>query len=289
MDGENAGAELALDLNTQPKVLVSFMSHDRVHAGWAYDYGHLLAHTGTLFTRGLGLFVKDVLQQCAAGTLDPKLAAQHMATLDRLFTGFSSGYPMLQLQRCVTSILPEGRYKLVQYAKKTKCSHILWLDADHTFPHDTLVRLLAHGKDFIGCNYVSRRLPFRFTAATTDNPALEMQTRPGMTHLEEASHIGMGVCLTKLSVFEGNGPWFSFGWIWDEEAKEWKSKGEDVDLARSYRTRGGKIWVDHALSNEIGHLGEFEYTPEIMATVTDQGVYKNAQPEIERGIPEPAL
>ena len=33
---------------------------------------------------------------------------------------------------------------------------ILWLDADHTFPNETLLRLLGHGKDVVACNYARR-------------------------------------------------------------------------------------------------------------------------------------
>lgn len=249
----------------QPKIMISFMSHDRVHAQFAYDYGHLLAHTASRFTSTLANTIRNILASCAAGELRPEDARNHLAAFDLLFASFSGSYPMMHLQWCMTSLVPEGRFKLVQHAKKSGCSHILWLDTDMCFPRETLELLLRHNLDFVGANYVARRPPYRFTAATIHDPPREMTTSAEDTGLEEASHLPFGCLLTKVDLFEGDGPWFAFDWQRDAETNEWKQVGEDVFFCRELKRRGIKMWIDHELSNRIRHEGDFQFSPDIVA------------------------
>jgi hypothetical protein len=169
------------------------------------------------------------------------------------------------LNWCQTSLLPEGRHRLVEDLKAKGVAKILWIDTDMRFPKEALHMLLRHNEKIVGCNYVSRRPPFRFTAATVDRQMLE--TRPGDTGLVEVGHIGFGLLLTDMSVFEGDGPWFDFEWERDPETKRWRIVGEDVWCCRDLRARGHKVYVDQELSNAIGHIGEFEYNPEVMLQV----------------------
>lgn len=214
-----------------PRISIVFCSHDRVHAGWAYDYGHLI-----------GKFV-------STGGFVPE-TGEHFAT---------------SLNWCQTSLLYEGRHRLVEDLKTKGVAKILWIDTDMRFPKEALHMLLRHNQPIVGCNYVSRRPPFRFTAATLDNKPLE--TRPGDKSLVEVGHLGFGLVLTDMSVFEDNGPWFAFEWTRDTEANRWAPVGEDVWFCREARARGHKIYVDQELSNAIGHVGEFEYNPEVMVQV----------------------
>ena len=218
-------------VQTPPRISIAFCSHDRVHAGWAYDYGHLIGKF--ISTSG---YVPETGENFA-----------------------------LSLNWCQTSLLPEGRHRLVEDLKQKGVAKILWIDTDMRFPKESLHMLLRHGKPIVGANYVSRRPPFRFTAATLDNTHLE--TTPADTGLVEVGHLGFGLVLTDMSVFEDDGPWFCFEWERDQEAKRWRIKGEDVHFCREMRARGHKIYVDQELSNAIGHIGEFEYNPEVMAQV----------------------
>lgn len=208
-----------------------FCSHDRVHAGWAYDYGHLI-----------GKFI-------ASAGFVPE-------------TGESFA---LSLNWCQTSMLAEGRHRLVEDLQKKNVAKALWIDTDMRFPKEGLHMLLRHNQPIVGVNYVSRRPPFRFTAATLDNKYLE--TKPGDTGLAEVAHIGFGFLLTDMSVFTGDRPFFSFDWYRDEETGMWKQVGEDVFFCREARANGHKIYVDQELSNMIGHVGEFDYNPEVMQQI----------------------
>lgn len=213
------------------RIAIVFCSHDRVHAGWAYDYGHLIGH-----------FV-------ASGGHIPETGKSYR----------------MALNWCQTSLLPEGRQRLVEDAKKKGVSKILWLDSDMRFPRQTLHMLLRHNKPIVGCNYVSRRPPYRFTAATVDNKTLE--TRPEDVGLAEVGHIGFGCLLTDVSVFWDEGPWFAFDWYKSEDENKWKQVGEDVFFCREARARGHKVYVDQELSATIGHTGEFTFTADEMVRV----------------------
>jgi hypothetical protein len=219
-----------------PRIAVVFCSHDRVHAGWSYDYGHLVAH-----------FV-------ATGGYVPETGETYS----------------LALNWCQTSILPEGRHRLVEDLHKKGAAKILWIDTDMRFPKEGLHMLLRHKQPIVGANYVSRRPPFRFTAATPDE--LIMETKPGQTGIEEAGHVAFGFCLTDISVFgnpasPAHAPMFNFDWYFNDETKRWTIIGEDVSFCREARTNGYKVFVDHELSNAIGHIGEFEYNTEVMQQV----------------------
>lgn len=215
------------------RLCVIFCSHDRVHAGWAYDFAHLT-----------GAFV-------ASGGLVPETGERY---------GFS-------LNWCQTSLLPEGRWRLVEDLKAKGVDKALWIDTDMRFPKEGLHMLLRHNVPIVGANYVSRRPPFRFTAATLDNPPKVCETKPGQTGLEEVSHLGFGFLLTDMSVFDSTSPVFDFSWYHDPDENKWKIIGEDVHFCREMRARGHKIYVDHELSSAIGHIGEFEYNAEVMQQV----------------------
>ena len=219
-----------------PRIAVVFLSHDRVHAGWTYDFAHLVAH-----------FV-------ATGGFVPETGETYS----------------LALNWCQTSLLPEGRHRLVEDLYRKGVAKVLWIDSDMRFPKHGLQMLLRHQKSIVGVNYVSRRPPYRFTAATVDEKIIE--TRPGQTGLEEAGHIGFGFCLTDMSVFGdpttlAQEPMFKFDWYWSEENQRWTIIGEDVSFCREARARGHKVYVDHELSCAIGHIGEFEYNVDVMQQV----------------------
>src|SRR5687768_17247127 len=80
-----------------------------------------------------------------------------------------------------SSILPYSRHQLVTAALDWGAEWMLFLDSDQTFPPDTLQRLLAHGKDAIGCNCPKR---------DGSGPVIE----PGIG-LQEVDHVGFGVFL----------------------------------------------------------------------------------------------
>ena len=76
------------------------------------------------------------------------------------------------------SMLTESRHRLVAEALAWEADHMLCLDADHVFPPDTLMRLLAHNLPAVGANYPRRFTP---TAPTAAISGAEDETRSART------------------------------------------------------------------------------------------------------------
>lgn len=157
----------------------------------------------------------------------------------------------------MSSVLPRQRHELVLQATEAGCTHILWLDSDMRFPKHTLARLLAHGEPIVGANYVTRIVPAEPVAMFGDQT--RCYTRPASEGLEQVLALGFGVCLVSMDVFRQLGaPWF--GVVFDPERQEYI--GEDVYFCLRAREAGVTLFVDHDLSKQVAHVGEFEYRHE---------------------------
>lgn len=172
------------------------------------------------------------------------------------------------------SMLTESRHRLVAEALVWGADYLLWCDADHVFPPDALARLWSRNLPVVGCNYPRRFIPTAPTAAKhvsdTDDHQNLVYTTVEKAHddeVEEVSHLGFGLCLMDMRIFDalqlkadekdGNFlPLFQF------EPREDKIGviGEDVFFFRKLREAGVKIYVDHALSWEVGHIHEMILT-----------------------------
>lgn len=174
------------------------------------------------------------------------------------------------------SMLTESRTRLVGEALAWGATHLLWLDADHVFPVDTIPRLLAHNLDVVGANYARRATPTAPTACKlvtnddgedTKNLIYTTQEKAEAGELEQAAHLGFGVCLMNMRVLdmlqiEADKTDGNFMPLFEMKANEGKKGmiGEDVFFFAKCREAGAQIWVDHALSWEVGHIGEIILT-----------------------------
>jgi hypothetical protein len=156
------------------------------------------------------------------------------------------------------TLIQNQRADLCLEAMGEGCSHVLFIDSDMTFPQDMVQRLLAHDKDIVATNCARRRMPTGPTAQKTlpDGSRELIYTMPESTGLEEVESIGMGVMLIKRKVFESlTEPWFETPWRTDKRGYI----GEDVFFCRKAAAAGFKIYIDHDVSKEIGHIGTFEF------------------------------
>lgn len=169
------------------------------------------------------------------------------------------------------SMLTESRHKLVAEAMFWGADYMLWLDADHVFPPDTLARLWAQNKAVIGCNYARRCIPTAPTAAKhisdeddRKNLVYTTKEKTDAGEVEEVDHLGFGVCLMDMRIFD----------VLEAKAEEKGEKsflplfrfetaengigviGEDVFFFKKIREAGIPVHVDHALSWEVGHIHE---------------------------------
>jgi hypothetical protein len=156
------------------------------------------------------------------------------------------------------TLIANQRAELSLDAMREGCTHILFIDSDMRFPQDMIGRLLKHDLDILATNCARRRMPTGPTAQLyKENGERELVwTMPESTGLQEVGSVGMGVMLIKANVFEALAePWFETPWRVDKRGYI----GEDVFFCQKAAAAGFKIWIDHDVSKEIGHIGTFEF------------------------------
>lgn len=153
------------------------------------------------------------------------------------------------------SILPASRESSARQAlARSGVTHLLWLDSDMVFPDDIIHRLWSHNLDVVGANCPRKILPVVPTCEKMDGST--MWTTEKSTGLEETRRIGFGVLLHKIDVLQKiPEPWFPF--TYDHKVRGYD--GEDTNFCRALQKAGIRMWVDHDVSKEIGHVGELVY------------------------------
>ena len=155
-----------------------------------------------------------------------------------------------------STILLNQREKLIENAKDIKCDYVLWLDSDMMFPSTTALRLLAHNKDIVACNYMKRSKPLK-TVAYTDlrnwDSWLPLEPKDDLIKVEG---VGMGCMLMKTEIFNSlQKPYFEFTYKGDTQ--DWY--GEDFMLLTKLRLNQFNVYIDTILSMDIKHLGIYAF------------------------------
>jgi hypothetical protein len=172
-----------------------------------------------------------------------------------------------------SSDLPLSRTRLLQQAIGWQARFALWLDTDHVFPPQSLLRLLAHGLPLVGLNQARRTEPTGpvVTRLRSDGSLEHVWTTEELAKagkVEEVAHVGLAFTLLDMNVLhqvkahvekgEGWANWEPF-----ERRRDPASgalMGEDASFMAQLREAGVKIWVDHGLSWQVGHIGERVFT-----------------------------
>lgn len=167
------------------------------------------------------------------------------------------GTPRLTLSNTKGSILSRSRQQLVEHAQRMKCTHLLFLDSDMQFPSSTLARLLTAKKKIIAANCATKCIPACPTARLKDGlvgtPLYEHSESNGV---QEVWRVGTGIMLIDMKVFEKiDKPYFPIEW--KEELQDYV--GEDWGFCAKAELAGIQIFVDHALSKKIFHVGALAY------------------------------
>lgn len=162
------------------------------------------------------------------------------------------------------SLLPSQRMQLVRLALAAEADAILWIDSDHRFPKDALLRLLEHGKPIVATNYPTRRPPILPVAEDTERGRLFTDAESG--GLVDVSHAGMGLMLVEALVYRTiPEPWFALGY----SKAEGEYVGEDVFFCRRAKEAGFSTVVDQDVSRDVKHVGEMEFTHRHAAITRD--------------------
>lgn len=182
------------------------------------------------------------------------------------------------------SNLCQQRQQLVSRALNLKATHVLWWDADIKAPADVIPRLLNHSKPVVCANYPTKELVSRPTVYLDgDDHTGPLWTKPGDTGLVgDVARAGLGLMLVDAQVFYHiDLPWFVF----EPKAPEFiMYGGEDHYFCDKVRKSGIPIFCDQDLSQEVAHVGSFEFTNDwaVKAEATRQAIYNG------EGEPAPA-
>lgn len=151
------------------------------------------------------------------------------------------------------SCLSQGRQDGIEFARSKGSTHLLMIDDDMFFPSDAVQRLSARNVAVVGVNYVARLEKLQYTATDLSGNRLSSKNRQG---IEKVSTIGMGLVLLKMGALDYIPPPY-FEVIWD--AMQQKYMPEDIYFCKKLREHNVDIYLDHDLSQKIGHIGDYIY------------------------------
>jgi cellulose synthase/poly-beta-1,6-N-acetylglucosamine synthase-like glycosyltransferase len=159
------------------------------------------------------------------------------------------------------TLIFDQRNQLVRTSLAAKCDYIVFIDADMRFPKNTILQLLKHNKDIIGVNATTRSEPVIPTAKMLnigEDGSCNWQPiySNSFSGISKADGIGCGVMMIKASVFKKlEEPYFYF-----EQLPNNKILGEDIYFCIKAKDAEFDTWVDHDLSMEIKHIGQYTYS-----------------------------
>ena len=152
------------------------------------------------------------------------------------------------------------RNEAVLSARAAQASHLLFLDADMTWPTDLLARMLAHHeRGMVSGRYHLKAWPHSPVAFTSG--AVNLATGqvdytydiipPDASALRPEAMIGMGCALIPMAVFRAMPmPWFEYQ---QDQHGIW-SITEDVSFCQKAAAVGCPIWLDPTIV--CGHVGQ---------------------------------
>jgi hypothetical protein len=172
-----------------------------------------------------------------------------------------------------SSDLPLGRTRLLQRAIGWQARYLLWCDTDHVFPPQALVRLLSHRLPVVGCNQPRRSDPtgpvaMRFGESGDMEHVWTTEALAKEGRVEEVAHVGLAFCLLDMTILHQVKAHVDNGVGWDKwepfdrrrDPRTGLRMGEDAAFFAGLREAGVKVYVDHALSWHVGHIGERVFT-----------------------------
>jgi hypothetical protein len=158
-----------------------------------------------------------------------------------------------------TSMLPRSRQESLESALHQGCTHALFVDTDQTFPRDLCHRLMAWKKPVVACNIALKVLPSFPTARARGATAfgVPITSEAPKTGLEKVWRVGAGIMLVDLSILKNvPKPWFEIHY----SAKNEQFVGEDWFFVGRLEAAGIDVYIDHELSRQVGHVGQYIYS-----------------------------
>lgn len=151
------------------------------------------------------------------------------------------------------SLVYASRDTLAEVAVLEKSDYVLWLDSDMVFPADTLIDLLATGKDFVTGLCFRRRAPFnpsiykRIRMGLPDESVVEAYDDYPSDSLFEIDACGFACVLVKTEMLKA---------VLQENRTAFQplpGYGEDISFCIRAKKLGYKLFCDSRV--KIGHVG----------------------------------
>lgn len=157
------------------------------------------------------------------------------------------------------SLLSQARQVVLSEAIARGFTHWMSFDDDMVFPCDVVDQLLSHDQDIVTANYRRKKDAVSGVCMGLDGQILDSTGKSG---LEEIGWMGGGCFLADLrKLKEIPAPHFEV--VWCPERNEYFD--QDNVFCAKVRQHGMKIYCDHSLSQQIGHVGDYEYRfPKVM-------------------------
>ncbi len=164
-------------------------------------------------------------------------------------------HPEFELFLRRSSVLPRCRNTLVKDAVDWGANYLLWIDGDHSFPEDALIRLLSLNLPVVGVNYARRSRPTWPTAVSLEGEFVwTTEDLASRGEVVQVRHLGLGFCLVDMNVIhalkQAPGPLFALEMVGDGL----QVVAEDVFFFRRVNEAGFSVYLDHGLSWHIGHV-----------------------------------
>jgi hypothetical protein len=161
--------------------------------------------------------------------------------------------PNTRIDWALSTDVAGARNTLVQRSLDAGSEWILFIDDDHVYPNDLLMRLLEHEEMMVCSLYLRRAQPFSPVAASHRNEeglydSIDLTTLPesGLLKIHASGAAGM---LVKSEVFRAIAyPWFEYGRVKD---KDWNA-AEDIIFCEKVNEAGFSIYLD--LEARLGHM-----------------------------------
>ncbi len=155
------------------------------------------------------------------------------------------------------SVLPIAQEKFVDEMIAGNYTHWLSLDDDMTFPNNFVDKLIVYNKDVVATNYRHKTMhDINEVKGICCDIKGERLDSTGKTGLEEISSMGGASFLARVDAIRPlKKPRFEIRWL--EEKQDYV--GSDVYFSTLLRVHGVHMFCDHDLSQDIGHVGDYEY------------------------------
>jgi hypothetical protein len=158
------------------------------------------------------------------------------------------GMGLSQMMQC--SNMCFHRQQILLQGIEEDWTHVLFIDDDVTFPPYAAAALLSHKKPFVGINICKK---MQHVVAPTASRKNETVTSEGKTGLEEVESTTMALFLSSVEDYKKiQPPYFMLSG---------SHPATDDNFYHSKIMQAGyKIYIDHDLSNQCGHIGDYIYT-----------------------------